>query len=586
MLVSRTLRARLLLGLAGIGLVAACQVPANAQNNKPKASSAEKRTAGSTTTGTTASPPPLPTTKKTELKPAPVNKANEHSPLGTNLDAINDWSSSFPFVDAMKRSREWISSTEGQWDDQRPFALDNSGWVRSLQKGQLARSLVFWDAGHYPSGDYVALYEGSADLTWDVQGGVSLKKPGREVVKVDSKGNLALLVSGIPKPASYPKNVRLIMPGGVCSNDVVRYCDDKTPCRSGGKCEPFEKNYATQIFHPKFLEKVAPFSTVRFMDWMKTNESKEQKWQDRPLPSDARFREGVPLEIMVALANRLSQNPWFNIPHAADDDYVRHFATYVRDNLRPELKAYVEYSNEVWNGMFPQAAYATEQGKKLKLGESNWDAQYRFYAKRTTAVHKIWESVFKGQQKRVVRVLAAQAANSGVAVAQLEYLDTRHHVDALAIAPYFGGEYGDPKEEKRWENASVTDVIDDLRKRSLPATFEMTKVHAEIAAKFNVELVAYEGGESFAGIAGTENNEKLNKLFDSVGRDPRIKEIYMEYLAGWKKNGGKLFVHFTDCFTPGKFGRWGALEYLEQPRASAPKYDGLLTFISQTPRWW
>jgi len=583
--VSRSLGLRLALGALGASLLAACQVPANAQVTKPAASSVEKSKPASKPGSTSGSPPALPTPA---LKPSPhyVNKANERSPLGTNLDGINDWSPSFPFVDAMKRSREWISSAEGQWDDQRAFALDTSGWVRSLQKGQIARSLVFWDATHFPSGDYVALYDGAAELTWDVQGGVSAKKPGREVLKVDSKHNLALLISGIAKPENYPKNLRLIMPGGVCSNDPVRYCDSKTACARGGQCELFEKNYATQLFHPKFLEKLQAFSTVRFMDWMKTNESKERKWQDRPLPSDARFREGVPLEIMVALANRLSQNPWFNIPHAADDDYVRQFATYVRDHLRPGLKAYVEYSNEVWNGMFPQAAFATEQGKKLKLGESNWDAQYRYYAKRTTQVHKIWEQVFKGQQERVVRVLAVQAANSGVAVAELDYLDTKQHVDALAIAPYFGGEYGDPKEEKRWESASVTDVIDDLRKRSLPNTFAMVKAHAEIAAKYKLELVAYEGGESFAGIAGTENNEKLNKLFDSVGRDPRIKQIYLEYLEGWKQNGGKLFVHFTDCFTPGKFGRWGALEYLEQPRAQAPKFDGLMTFIEKSPRWW
>jgi len=586
MLVSRSLRLRLALGALGISLLAACQVPANAQVTKPAASSTEKRTPANTAGATAKSPPPPPAPAKQQPSAPFLNKANARSPLGTNLDAINDWSPSFPFVDAMKRSREWISSAEGTWDDQRPFTLDKSGWVRSLQKGQLARSLVFWDAGHYPSGDYVVLYDGTADLTWDVQGGVTAKKPGRELIKVDSKGNLALLISGIAKPASYPKNLRLLMPGGVCSNDPVRSCDAKTACAGPGKCELFEKNYATQIFHPKFLEKLQAFSTVRFMDWMKTNESNERKWEDRPLPSDVHFREGVPLEVMVALANRLSQNPWFNIPHAADDEYVRNFATYVRDNLRPELKVYVEYSNEVWNGMFPQAAYATEQGKKLKLGESNWDAQYRFYAKRTTSVHKLWEQVFKGQMQRVVRVLAVQAANSGVAVAELDYLDTKQHVDALAIAPYFGGEYGDPKEEKRWENASVSDVIDDLRKRSLPNSFAMVKAHAEIAAKYKLELVAYEGGESFAGIAGTENNEKLNKLFDSVGRDPRMKQIYLEYLEGWKQNGGRLFVHFTDVFAPGKFGRWGALEYLEQPRAQAPKYDGLLTFIEKTPRWW
>lgn len=33
-------------------------------------------------------------------------------------------------------------------------------------------------------------------------------------------------------------------------------------------------------------------------------------------------------------------------------------------------------------------------------------------------------------------------------------------------------------------------------------------------------------------------------------------------------------------------GRLGALEYLEQPRAAAPKYEALQTFIEQNPAWW
>ena len=516
--------------------------------------------------------------------PASV-RANANSPLGTNLDGITDWSTDFPFVDALKRSREWISSPVSTWEDHRPIPLDERGNPRALARGQRARSLIWWEVTQYPAGDYVVLYDGVGTLSYDPQGELVHKAPGREVVHLDpKKGFFSLLIESI-KPSDPLRNVHVLMPGGVCDNDPVRYCDDKLPC-SGAPCRSFEQDHESQIFHPKFLERLQKFSVVRFMDWMRTNDSKEKKWADRPLPTDARFRDGAPVETMVALANRLSQSPWFNIPHAADDDYVRRFATYVRDHLRSDLKAYVEYSNEVWNGIFPQASYVQAQGKKLGLGKSDWDAQYRYHARRSTEVMKIWEGVFKGQEQRLVRVLGTQVANEGVAEGLLSFEDAAQHVDVLAVAPYFGGEYASPEEEKRWEKATVTEVIDDIHKRTLPLCNTFIKRHAEIAAKYKLELVAYEGGESFAGIAGTENNAKLNKLLDAVGRDPRMKQVYLDYLEGWKNNGGKLFVHFTDVFAPGKYGRWGALEYLEQPRAQAPKFDALMTFIETHPRWW
>ena len=48
-----------------------------------------------------------------------------------NLDGIADWSSSWQFVDAMKRSRGWISSPQEKWDDQRAFSLDAHGSPRA-----------------------------------------------------------------------------------------------------------------------------------------------------------------------------------------------------------------------------------------------------------------------------------------------------------------------------------------------------------------------------------------------------------------------------------------------------------------------
>jgi hypothetical protein len=78
----------------------------------------------------------------------------------------------------------------------------------------------------------------------------------------------------------------------------------------------------------------------------------------------------------------------------------------------------------------------------------------------------------------------------------------------------------------------------------------------------------------------------LNALFDAFNRDQRIKQLYLEYLAIWKREGGELFVHFNDVSRYTKHGRWGALEYVAQPRAESPKFDALMTFIEQTPVWW
>jgi hypothetical protein len=573
----------LLAALALLGCLPGCMHRADAQGGQKKApaqrppalpaapASAEEKSA-------TPGKPPVPANS------AAASAARKRAPLGTNLDGINDWSASFPFVDAMKRSREWASTNDNTWEDQKQLLQDESGWIKQLGKGQYARTLLFWDVSQYPAGDYVMKYDGTG--TFDYMGARAAgKKIGREIIRGDGKSNLALLIKSIPTPSAYPHPIKVLMPGGACSDDSTQYCDAKTKCAGSAQCVAFEHNAEQQIFHPKFLQKLAPFSVVRFMDWMKTNESKERLWKDRPKPSDVRWRDGVPLEIMVALANRVKVDPWFNIPNAADDEYVTKFATYVRDNLDPELKVYVEWSNEVWNGIFPQAEYSTKEGEKLKLGKG-WEAQYKYHSRRSTEVHKLWEKVFAGKMDRVVRVLGTQVANWGVAEALLNYGDTKDHVDALAVAPYFGGEYLSPEEGSKWENASVDAVIKDLHARSLPRSFEAVKKHAEIAKQYKLDLIAYEGGESFAGIGGTENNEKLNRLADEVGRDPRMKQVYLDYLEGWKKAGGHLFVHFTDVAAPSKHGRWGSLEYLEQPRNQAPKYDALMTFIEKNQRWW
>lgn len=74
---------------------------------------------------------------------------------------------------------------------------------------------------------------------------------------------------------------------------------------------------------------------------------------------------GVPLELMLQLVNMLGADPWFNIPFAASDDYIAQFAAAVYDGLRPDLRVYVEYGNELWHTGFPGGRYAQAMGLAL-----------------------------------------------------------------------------------------------------------------------------------------------------------------------------------------------------------------------------
>src|SRR5690606_17138491 len=121
---------------------------------------------------------------------------------------------------------------------------------------------------------------------------------------------------------------------------------------------------------------------------------------------------GVPVEVMVALANELRADGWFTIPHLAEDELVRAYAVAVRNGLAQGLRAQVEYSNGLWNWQFNQAAWADEQCR------ARWDASdcwVQFYGMRAAEVADIWAEVFGAETKdRLTRIIATQTGWMGL----------------------------------------------------------------------------------------------------------------------------------------------------------------------------
>lgn len=479
-------------------------------------------------------------------------QSDDKAPIGTNLTGIASWNPVWQFVDVFKSARPWISQCNGcGWGEGGDLALSPEGWVMSLRDNHYAETVML-DGGIYPQGEYVLTYEGEGEIVFNFDSATILSnEQGRIVFTINGDYGLWLQIRAV-NPDNYIRDIHIYMPD---SGELP--------------------------FHSEFLASLDGFSVLRFMDWMATNNSTIVTWDDRPKMTDAQWHEnGVPVERMVLLANIINADAWFNMPHMADDDYVRQFATYVRDNLNPNLRAYIEYSNETWNGQFSQAWYVIEQGRALGLADNDFQAGLFYHSHRAGEMFAIWEDVF-GNTDRLVRVLASQAANSWTGEQVLTYDDRYTRADVLAIAPYFGGYLGNPETIDSILALGIDGILNASQAHIQGEVRDWIIANLAVASQYGVELVAYEGGQHLAGFFGAEGDDRLTELFISANRHPRMGDLYTEYLTQWGELGGGLFMNFSHIEEPSQWGSWGILEYQTQPRADAPKYDAIMTYLGK-----
>ncbi|WP_416672014.1 bluetail domain-containing putative surface protein [Egbenema bharatensis] len=518
--------------------------------------------------------------------------------LGIGLSGIADWSTEIPFLDAFKSARSWIPQRESVWHTGEQFDLDANGWVRSLPVAgsnqpntapTFAGTLLLHNQGNYRPGRYVVMYdgEGTVQYGFDARKIESESRPGRDVLQVDSRGGggiyLTLHETDPNKTGNYIRNIRV-------------YHEDDLPLVEMG-----------MRFNPDFLQKVKEFGTLRFMDWMETNHSKVQDWNDRPKLTDISWAgKGVPIELMVEIANQTGSSPWFNMPHQATDDYIRQFATYVRDHLDPRLVAHVEFSNEVWNWQFEQSHYAVQQAE-ARWGQGVEGGHMQWYGMRSAQMAEIWNQVFGKQSDRVVSVIATQTGWKGLenyALNTPAWVAEGHQpawkaMDAYAVTGYFSGGLGNPEHQatvRSWlkdpdggfakaiQQLKTGNVIPGTAHESVEGTIDLFKYHASVAKQHNLRLVAYEGGQHVVGHGGVEHDAELSEFFMAINRRPEMQGIYQRLLDGWRESGGTLFNHFVGIGSASQWGSWGALENLSQ--TTSPKYAALMDFIATHDRWW
>ena len=477
---------------------------------------------------------------------ASVKTDEPNARLGINLAAIKNYATELPFVDLFRMAGGWVSQRKkGKWGGGPALELDEHGWVKRLEPDCIAIAIVCGIKGnHYPSGNYTVLYDGEGELAFRNAANnkdIVSKASGKIVVEVNAKTAFHIEIVET-NPLNYIRNIRVIMPG-------------------------FESDYATNPWHPQFIKRWSGIACIRLMDFMMTNNSTQIIWDDRPKLTDASFtKKGIPLELMLDLANRLEADPWFCMPHLADDAYIKQFAQMVKANLKPNLRAWIEYSNEVWNNVFKQTHYANQMGQDLSfLGQSS-NATAHYYAYRSMQIFDIWQTVY-GDNTSYVRVLASQAANTYRAETILSFKNAAKQADVLAIAPYVSVHVSPRSKDALVVSEVAAWNLDKLFEHifavALPKSQHSIQQNKKIADQYGVKLVAYESGQHLVGALGTENNDAITKLFTEANADPRMGEVYSQNLNTWAQAGGDLICSYYSVGKWSKWGSWGLLQYYD-----------------------
>jgi len=514
--------------------------------------------------------------------------------VGMNLAGVGYWSTEHPFIDRMKTAGSWTSNLRNPND----VTVNADGYPTAFASGVTsAYVMVGLDpAAAKTNNVYTLTYQGTA--TFSLPGSTILSnKPGEITFRYDgTSGMQCVSVSGLN--GSNP----------LTAIHIVRQ-DQVTLFKQG------------EIFNPAFIEKIDPFDTLRYMGWQRTNNDLTiTDWNSRTTPNDiswasmSRAGNSVPIEVMVALANKTQTNMWLNVPTAANDDYVRQMMTYVRDHLDPKLKVNLEYSNEMWNWGFSQATWAQNQANALWGKDANGDGKIDasnpkenvsggweiYYGYRSAQVAAIAKDVFgTSADSRLKPVIATQTAYKGLesyifdGISRAKLGPPSSLFSDYAVTTYFGSELNSKSAADRakvlsWArsgDAGLNAAFDELKNGgalsatgSLASLRPLYQYQASIAQKYGLNLVAYEGGSDIGAFNYSASEQpEIMAFIAKLQSDPRMGDLYTQMLSDFAAAGGKTAIPLADAAADGVGGTWGTLKSIYD--ASTPSYAALIKAI-------
>jgi PKD repeat protein len=482
--------------------------------------------------------------------------------LGTNINGLADWEPHRMFRNFLKNTRSEpipYDESNGQWsfDNFREVLgqmnFDENGYPVGIpqitNEGNIKLRYFTSAEGQNmpPAQSYVLLYEGTGMITLHGTTSNVERQNGKISFDLGGDGTFWFQIES-SDPNNHIRNIR-----------IVRKEDEG-------------EDIVANPFYKTFLEKTEPFQVLRAMDLMHTNNNTIKKWEDRKLPGYFTYGgdTGMPLELVIQLANQTKKDIWVTVPHAADEMYIRNMAQLFKDDLDPNITIFLEYSNEVWNWIFEQAQY--------NINNNPLGLMYgRAYAQKARKVFTVWHEVFGDEKCRVKRVLGIQAGFNYLNEHILTHL-SQDEWDYGSPTHYFGldhGETGNPRLDLLGEAATVQDIMANARdhfETFIPFVKEDYR-NIQILGK---EVITYEGGQHFVGNVFGIPYEYQQAMWDAQ----HSNEMYMMYqtmLDSIKTWGCKLATNFSLAGPQENiYGSWGVMDNIDVTgpyRETAPKYQ-------------
>jgi len=566
------------------------------------------------------------------------NLRNLDSPLAANVAPFQAWTPGWVLIDVFPKARPWVSSfcDSDTFGGGPPLDLDPFGWVASLPEGVCADTQVFSSqAGHYPSGVYVLLWEGEGTLSlrWDVEpeivvdsADVPLDERGlrRLEFEVDPARQTDLGIGiRIQRLGDDPiRNIRLIPPGGLCGRaaddlDYFQYCATERggvgECDPGETCFDFEAIYWDRfidrpedmnapkaVFHPLYAQSYRKYRAIRYMKWLRVEESLVERWEDRVALQEQPFtddRRGFPIEYMLAFSNLLNADAYLNVPGRVDDDYVRRFARLVQERLHSHLAVFVEYGNEMFNPGTPALfSHALDQANQpdsgIPAGDSDLVKVAKFTARRSARIFEIWREATEGSERRLARTLGGFNPVPEYTLAVLDFEDAHLSADALAINGYVGPSRPFVEDQAAFDamGESVELILQEIEDGSVigsgSSIADLRDVYAQhraMAEARGLDLIVYEGS-NFMELDGAPAG--VVETFFELNRDRRLGEAFVRNIRNFGEAGGREFFHFLNEDLWGDDQVSGARQFQDQPRSDAPVFDALMDFVETEDCWW
>lgn len=461
--------------------------------------------------------------------------------IGANLQGITDYSRTNSYVNLIHQARRY-GSPEQPWDEK--AILGDDGWPIGdfgvvLMTKQKNNSEI--------TGIYKIGFSGRAEVTTVATEDATIFPVRYDPITNQSRVDIALgkntdkFMLKFTNTGFGIKNLKIIRPG---------YDFNNPP-----------------LFTRPFLEHIDRFETLRFMDWLRTNNNPVVYWSDRSTIERTHYatERGVPWEHIIELANQTKKNIWINIPIAANDDYVKQLASLLLKKLNRNIKIYIEYSNEIWNSHFNQHAINFDLAEKEVRSTPNsplaydgkidrWTVGFRRIAKRGKEISDIFRAVYgeKAMMNTVNPIFASQIANPYTTALGLDFLSEYYgppsqYFFAVAGAPYFN--LGAQQKVEGLSTEQVLDGLDGSIKR-LHEIYKYEK-NVALASWYRLPYFAYEGGPDTFG-SGSIPAKKASQLH------PRMEILCTTFLENWFASGGGLFMWFTAGAgdLDKKFGAW------------------------------